>query len=255
MFAWLWKRLVPIPQIDSGSTYLFVGPHPDDIEIGCGATAAKLARLGKTVSFVVATDGGAGAKDPSTDVSRLVETRASEATASAAVLGARVRILSFPDAGRYTPTQLAEALVPLIQETKPDFVFAPDPDEPGEVHPDHLKLGKAVKEAVFLAANPLALVRRGIVAKEAVATNIAFYYTHRPNRIWTVSHNDVLCQWNAIDCHQSQFPAGASETAVLKRYLNLKKRLTGLKRMTMFADEFRVVGTVHQHCFSETETD
>ena len=32
----------PVPQVESFHRYLFVGPHPDDIEIGAGATAAKL---------------------------------------------------------------------------------------------------------------------------------------------------------------------------------------------------------------------
>lgn len=255
MFVWLWKHLAPLPKIDSGSTYLFLGPHPDDIEIGCGATAAKLTRLGKRVHFVVATDGGAGAKDPATDVSRLIATRAAEAKASAEVLGATVRILSFVDGGTYSQDELAQALASLILEIKPDFVFAPDPDESSEVHPDHLKLGRAVKEAVFLAANPLVLVRRGMSAEEAVPTNLAFYYTHRSNRSWALSTRDLQCQWNAIECHQSQFPKGTSETAVLKRYLTLKKRLTGFKRLVRFADEFRVLGAIHQHCFPEIETD
>ena len=29
----------PVPQLMDYDTYLFVGPHPDDIEIGAGATA------------------------------------------------------------------------------------------------------------------------------------------------------------------------------------------------------------------------
>ena len=37
----------PLPQVESFERYLFIGPHPDDIEIGAGTTAAKLATAGK----------------------------------------------------------------------------------------------------------------------------------------------------------------------------------------------------------------
>ncbi len=43
----------PVPQVESFQRYLFVGPHPDDIEIGAGATAAKLTAAGKQVTFLV----------------------------------------------------------------------------------------------------------------------------------------------------------------------------------------------------------
>ena len=38
------KFAAPVPKPESYSRFLFVGPHPDDVEIGAGATAAKLAR-------------------------------------------------------------------------------------------------------------------------------------------------------------------------------------------------------------------
>ena len=41
---------------------LFFGPHPDDIEIGAGATAARLAREGRAVRFVICTDGRYGSR-------------------------------------------------------------------------------------------------------------------------------------------------------------------------------------------------
>ena len=37
----------PIPDLLSFERYLFIGPHPDDTEIGAGATAARLAAMGK----------------------------------------------------------------------------------------------------------------------------------------------------------------------------------------------------------------
>lgn len=48
------KLASPLPELDSFNRYLFIGPHPDDIEIGAGATAAKLAESGKAVAFYAA---------------------------------------------------------------------------------------------------------------------------------------------------------------------------------------------------------
>ena len=54
------KFAAPLPQIEHYNRYLFIGPHPDDIEIGAGATAAKLAAAGKEVCFLICTDGRFG---------------------------------------------------------------------------------------------------------------------------------------------------------------------------------------------------
>ena len=51
------KIAAPAPKVEEFSDYLFIGPHPDDIEIGCGATIARLTAAGKKVSFLILTDG------------------------------------------------------------------------------------------------------------------------------------------------------------------------------------------------------
>ena len=37
----------PLPELLSFQRYLFIGPHPDDIEIGAGATAAAMRMRGE----------------------------------------------------------------------------------------------------------------------------------------------------------------------------------------------------------------
>ena len=49
------KLAAPLPDITKYERYLFLGPHPDDIEIGAGATAAKLASMGKKITIDSAT--------------------------------------------------------------------------------------------------------------------------------------------------------------------------------------------------------
>ena len=49
------KKAVPLPDLLSYDSFLFVAPHPDDIEIGAGAMVALLTKLDKKVTFLVAT--------------------------------------------------------------------------------------------------------------------------------------------------------------------------------------------------------
>lgn len=54
------KTAAPLPKIEQFDRFLMIGPHPDDIEIGMGATAAKLAAAGKHVTFLICLDGRYG---------------------------------------------------------------------------------------------------------------------------------------------------------------------------------------------------
>ena len=83
------KFAAPFPKVDSFERYLFVGPHPDDIEIGAGATVAALAAQGKSICFLICTDGRYGNVNLKDDVSEdeLADIRKQEAIRSAAALG------------------------------------------------------------------------------------------------------------------------------------------------------------------------
>ncbi|MGN1015818.1 MAG: PIG-L deacetylase family protein, partial [Faecousia sp.] len=47
------KFAAPLPDLEAFDRYLFVGPHPDDIEIGAGATVSRLTSLGKQVTLPI----------------------------------------------------------------------------------------------------------------------------------------------------------------------------------------------------------
>ena len=82
----------PLPDIEAFERYLFIGPHPDDIEIGAGATAAKLAAAGKKVCFLVCLDGRFGLENApaGTSPDDLAALRTEEAKRSARMLGVDV---------------------------------------------------------------------------------------------------------------------------------------------------------------------
>ena len=91
------KFAAPLPKLEKQQRFLFVGPHPDDIEIGAGATAAKLADMGKDVCFLICIDGryGDGSTPSGIRGDALAALRKNEAVQSAAKLGVRdVRFLN-----------------------------------------------------------------------------------------------------------------------------------------------------------------
>ena len=48
------KYAAPVPQLCEYDTYLFVGPHPDDIEIGAGAPKIIVPIVGVTKDDIIA---------------------------------------------------------------------------------------------------------------------------------------------------------------------------------------------------------
>lgn len=73
---------------------LAVGAHPDDVELGCGATLARHAQAGDDVLILTLTHGALSRIDAAdADAEKLVVA----AKASAALLGARVSLSTFPD--------------------------------------------------------------------------------------------------------------------------------------------------------------
>ena len=85
------RASVPLPKLEQYQRFLFLGPHPDDIEIGAGATAAKLAFLGKELCFTVCTDSrfGLGNAPCGTTPETLISLRQEEARSSASLLGVK----------------------------------------------------------------------------------------------------------------------------------------------------------------------
>ena len=101
------KAVAPVPKIEKFKTYLFVAPHPDDIEIAVGSTVARLAREGKEVYYLVCTDGRYGTEDENMSPETLVKIRRDEQLASAKILGVKdVRFLPFEDGGMYDEVAL-----------------------------------------------------------------------------------------------------------------------------------------------------
>jgi bacillithiol biosynthesis deacetylase BshB1 len=123
---------------------LVFSPHPDDAEIGCGATIAGHVRRGASVVVVDATRGEMGSRGT-------VEDRDREAAAAAKVLGLAAREnLGLRDGHIPSDDHIARGLVvDAIRRHRPQVVICIS----GQArHPDHLALARLVEPAVKAAA-------------------------------------------------------------------------------------------------------
>ena len=251
LMSFIIKTAVPAPKAEAFGRYLFVGPHPDDIEIGAGATAAKLAAAGKAVSFLICLDGRFGFENLTEKISpdELAALRKEESIRAAAALGVTdVRFLGLSDGGLYDPEELKKGIARVIGEVQPDIVFAPDPAVPNECHTDHLNVGEAVRRLAFFA--PFEDIMGSYGAKSAPVEAAAFYMTARPNRFVKTSGFREK-QFEAILCHESQFPKDSDAFNEVARYLKIRESVYGLQHFKGKAEGFRILGRTQMHCLPE----
>ena len=238
------KYAAPAPQIGEFQRYLFIGPHPDDIEIGCGATACKLASEQKDICFLICIDGRYGTANMSIGPEEMAEVRKKEAGLSASYLGIDdVRFLDLCDGGFYEYKDLVAGIQKVIGEFKPDIIFCPDPDVTSECHIDHLNVGKAVKTCAYLA--PYKNITANYGADSSDVKAIAFYYTAKPNRFVDVRGQLERQIESIFGFHKSQFPEGCDDAKTIPTYIKLKYYFYAGR------EGFRCLGRTQMHCFPE----
>lgn len=117
---------------------LAIGAHPDDIELGCGGSLAKLKKRGAHISAIVLSNGACGAP---THADRAQETK----SAFAAIGIEYVHLYSFTDTDLFAQfTEIVAVIERHVREIRPDRVYTMyDKDR----HQDH----QAVYEASSIA--------------------------------------------------------------------------------------------------------
>jgi N-acetylglucosamine malate deacetylase 1 len=185
---------------------LVFGPHPDDIEIGLGATIARHAALGLRVGLCDLTAGEMGSNGT-------VEERLAEAEAARVVLGAAWREnLRWKDRhiGK-EPNHLDEA-VAFVRRHRPRVVAVP---YWSDRHPDHVAASELLTEAVFNSG--LRRYAAGDRGGDAAWKPewICYYFINdsgRPSFVIDVS-DCYEVKRRALDCHATQFRGDAPGAA------------------------------------------
>lgn len=246
------KFAAPLPKIENYNRYLFIGPHPDDIEIGAGATVAKLIDKGKDVYYLICTDGRYGnghMLDKSYD--EVASVRKQETINCAKYLGVKedhIYFLGLSDGGFYDINDLEKGIARIVGIVKPDVIFAPDPDVISETHKDHLNVGKCAKYIANFA--PYEGIMKNYGTECANVEAIALYMSAKVNQFVKTS-GYFKKQVEAVKkYHVSQFQN--KEFDSIELYLKLRSIEFGIRSLKGCAEGFRVLGKTQMHCLPES---
>lgn len=238
----------PRPDLFQADHLLCIQPHPDDLEIGAGATIARLCRSGRKVTWLTVTDGSAGTYDRSISRAHLALCRRRETEKAAEILGVDTLLwLDYPDGGHLPYNEIRSGISRTIRKIKPCAVLICDPWLPYEAHSDHIRTGRAGAEAAFLSGMPYFCpenLEEGFEPHTIRA--VAFYFSAYPN-----TYIDVSAYWDlklaAINCHTSQFPAEKKQP--FTDYLTARARELGQNQNYSLAEAFKVLSPQHLHIF------
>lgn len=161
---------------------LAVGAHPDDIEIGCGATLCKFAAQGHITGMVVCSHGTVYAGRP--------DTRVREQKDACSILGVSTDNLffgTFLDAAIRHDRALVNFLETCLGIFEPDIFLTPWPDD---THQDHVAVARAC----------LSAARRSYqILQYATLSSVNFEPT-----VWSDVEGFVEKKVAAIKAHDSQ---------------------------------------------------
>jgi len=178
---------------------LFFAAHPDDIELSCGGTVAKLAKSGKKVGIADLTYGELSTRG-STGL------RKKEALKAAKILGIAKRInLAIPDGNIQNTEANRSKIIKIIRDLRPDIIFFP---HYYDRHPDHFHTHELVKESVFYSGlGKIKTYLKGKLQKPHRPGKNYYYmqtYPFEPNIITDISDVQNI-KMRAIGCYSSQF--------------------------------------------------
>ena len=117
---------------------MLITAHPDDTEFGAGGTVARLARDGREITYVIATNGNKGSSDRTMTPERLAAIRMDEQRHAARVLGvARVEFLGYPDGELEDTRDLRRDITREIRRWRPDLVITMNPHRTYNLYASH----------------------------------------------------------------------------------------------------------------------
>jgi len=183
-----------------------VGAHPDDVEIGMGATVAKMSRQGLKVAIVDLTNG-----EPTPLGTE--EKRATESAQAARILGATRRTLSQPNRYLFDSVEARFELAEVLREYRPKMLFVP---YPVDAHPDHVAAAQ-----IAIAARFYSKLTKTELAHEPFFPPRVFRYmaVHQrilaePSFVIDVS-DDIHTKLAALRAYESQFVTSETNAGVI----------------------------------------
>ena len=193
-----------IPRTPGPQRVMVIGAHPDDADIVCGCTAAKLVAKGARVKFAAVCNGDIGHHIYSREKTAAV--RRQETLNAAKVFGLdSYDIYGYGDARVPNDFEARELVARKIQEFEPDIIIT---HRDCDYHVDHRTVGTLVKDCGYMLGCPhwiegsKPLRRRPLIL--LMRDNFTVPRVLRPDIL--VDADPYIGKWcDALDCQVSQF--------------------------------------------------
>jgi len=235
------KDLFPIPDFLNFNNFIVFEPHPDDADIFMDGVIKKLTLKNKNITLITVTNGDKGTYNPEQDEKSLKLIRKEERLNANEILGIKNMIfLDYPDYDLPEKNIIVKEFIKILRELKPEVVFAPDPNLPYEVHPDHKLVGEAVSEAFFFSSMPLIMKDY----PSHYVDLISYYLTPYPNKFVDITDTFEF-KLKSIKEHKSQF--NEENYYKMEIYLKIKNREYGEKIGAVYGEAFKVFTPLHLH--------
>jgi LmbE family N-acetylglucosaminyl deacetylase len=209
-------------QIFSNKTkVLVVFAHPDDAEIYCGGTIARLIKDGKRVRVVKMSSGNKGSRQEKVTEAELKKTRETEDSKAMSELGIKPEdslYLNFGDGEIDNSLGTIGILVEQIRTFQPDIIITHNPEDiiirfDKDVnwvnHRDHRNTGMSVVDASYPYSRdilffPEQLTKSGVQPHTVTEYLFVDSYNHQDEISIDVTDTHEI-RTKAIACHSSQY--------------------------------------------------
>lgn len=179
---------------------LAVGAHPDDIEILCAGTLLRYADAGHEIFMAVATNGEQGHLHIMPE--ELAAIRKTEAEASAAIAGAQLFWMGYPDQMIFHDKDTRLNFIEMTRQANPDLIITHNPTDYAQDH-------RVVSELMFTASFE-ACVPHLFTDSPPIKLPVPVYYMDNvagtnflPTELVDIS-STIDRKAAMLECHQSQ---------------------------------------------------
>ncbi len=185
-----------------------IGAHPDDVEIGMGATVAKMVREGWKIAVVDLTNG-----EPTPRGNP--EIRARESAAAAELLGVERRTLTQPNRYLFDTVEARTELAECIRELQPRLLFVPYPTD---AHPDHIAAASIATAARFYAK----FTKTDMTGEPFYPAKVYRYMAVHlslvvePSFVVAVEERDLQAKLDVLRTYDSQFGRDSKNAGILE---------------------------------------
>jgi bacillithiol biosynthesis deacetylase BshB1 len=200
------RRVIPLNSDSETFDVVAVGAHPDDVEIACGGTLAKLVRQGYRVAIIDLTDGEPTPNSPGP------EHRLREATEAGMMLGIPHRVqLGLPNRRLFDGFEARIILAKQFRRMRPQIILGFG-DKTPLASPDHWQAMQITDAAVFYSRLTKWDEHFDGLPPHIVTRQLYYRLAFEPDIMTRCSHHLIVdisetieAKIKSVMCYQSQF--------------------------------------------------